>query len=279
MTTTTKNISGKLRSLVLFPHRNENTFPDLQNLCGSALLISGCLNQKLHGPSRKGLAHKSFVSPAMPWPPTPPLDSGGDVTHLLLGLCFSPSALKPLAVQKICLAFLHLWKCAMWFPKSRKSSLDAWAASWGRGSIVVDVKIGHQIKAQSRFITQLSGVRVKAKPKAGQVCKGCPNSPVALSAAIQPHPTAARVQSFVSPVIAAPAMAWGPLAGRRCPARMGGCIRVGPFRVGQAVFNFLLTLCARLQVGGKKRQHFDTSPTGWPFCAHKHHVWMTISFT
>lgn len=167
-TTTTKNISGKrLKSLVLFPHRNENTFPDLKNLCGSALLISGCLNQKLYGPWGKGLAHKSFVSPAMPRPPTPTLDLGGDVTHLLLGLCFSPSALSSLAVQKSCLGFPHLWKRTTWFTKSRKSSVDMWAAVWGRGSIVVprDVKHCHQIKAQSKFITQLSGVHVKGKAK------------------------------------------------------------------------------------------------------------------
>lgn len=93
----------------------------------------------------------------------------------------------------------------------------------------------------------------KAKPKAGQVCKGCPNFPVALlSVAIQHHPTSASLQVCVSPTSAAPAMTWGLLAGRRHPARMGGCIHVGPLRVGQAVFSFLLTLHTTAGWWGRK---------------------------
>lgn len=118
-----KSILGKgLKSLVLVPHRNKNTFPDLGNLNGRALLISSC--QKLHGPTEKGLARRSFAGPATPWPPTPRLDFGGDITHLLL-----LSALLPCLPRNLwqrwtawCFALLFLLKCEKWFTRNKKSS-------------------------------------------------------------------------------------------------------------------------------------------------------------
>lgn len=100
---------------------------DLRNLCERALLISGCLSQKLHGLSEKGMARRSFAGPATPWPPTPCLDFWWEYHPSSAALCSpSPSAQKPLAMQKnclmFCLAFLHLLKCAKWFTKNKKSS-------------------------------------------------------------------------------------------------------------------------------------------------------------
>lgn len=91
-------------------------------------------------------------------------------------------------------------------------------------------------------------MQVEGKVKAGQVWKWCPN--------FQCYPTpshSCQRAGWVPPISAAPAVAWGLLAGRRHPARMGGCIHVGLFRVGQAVLSFLLTLCALLQVGREER--------------------------
>jgi len=122
-----KSISGKcLKNLVLLPHRNEKTFPNLRNLCGSALLISGCLNQKLHSPSEKGLAHMSLAGPAMLWSNPSLLGLWWGYRPSSAALCFPPPpAQKPLAMQNcliFCLAFLHLLKCAKWVTKKKKSS-------------------------------------------------------------------------------------------------------------------------------------------------------------
>lgn len=153
----TKTISGKrLKSLVLVPHRNKNTFPDLRNLCGSALLISGCLSQKLHGPSEKGLARRSFAGPATLWPH---LDFGGDITPLLLlsvVLLNLPRSFWQYRRTARSFAFFSspVEMCKVIHEKIRKASLDLEAAIWGRCNLVLawEIKYHRQIKPQSKFI-------------------------------------------------------------------------------------------------------------------------------
>lgn len=117
-----KATSGKCsKSLVLVPHWNENTSPDTRSLCGSTILISGCLSQKLHGLSEK----RSFAGPVTPWPLTPCLDFSGDITHLLLLSVLLPRLPSSLwqcrrTAQCFALFFFTCWNAQSGSQKPRK---------------------------------------------------------------------------------------------------------------------------------------------------------------
>lgn len=115
---------GSVQKVWFLFHTGMKTFPDLRNFCGNALLISGCLSQKLHSLLEKQLACRYFAGPAILWPTLSCLDFGGDITQTSATLC-SPTlpAQKPLAMRRncliFCLAFLHLLKCAKGFTKTK----------------------------------------------------------------------------------------------------------------------------------------------------------------
>lgn len=118
-----------MKSLVLVPHQNENTFPDLRNLLGSALLISHYLCQKPPVLLETALICGLLAVLATLWPPAPLLDFDKDATHpsSFAALCMPPMlSQKPPEKQNSCLkshvAFLHLWKCSKLFTNNNNNN-------------------------------------------------------------------------------------------------------------------------------------------------------------